>query len=176
MRLTVRASVVWRILRYAVLTFFIVMLETVVLPRIFPGALPDLMLSAVIAAAMGEDERIAALFGAFGGFFLDAAGTTGLSLSPLYYMLTGYVFGVLIRFWLRRNFLSYLIFTGCAAFLTRPVVTYILLQFSQPDTPLYRAVSDILLPEAFLTVLFSPLLYLAVFLPLRGALRRSIKN
>ena len=74
MRLTVRSSAVLRVLRYFVLSFFLVMLQTVVLPRVFPGALPDLMLPAVIAAAMGEDERIAALFGAFGGFFLDAAG------------------------------------------------------------------------------------------------------
>ena len=176
MRLTVRSSAVLRVLRYFVLSFFLVMLQTVVLPRVFPGALPDLMLPAVIAAAMGEDERIAALFGAFGGFFLDAAGTAGLSLSPLYYMLIGYVCGVLIRFWLRRTFLSFMSYVAAATFLTRPVVTYVLLQFSQPDTPLNRAISDILLPEALLTVLAAPLLYLAVLLPLRSAMRRSMKN
>ena len=172
----IRSAHLWRTLRYTLLFLFLVMTETVLLPRVVPDpVVPDLILCAVIAVGMAEDEKTAGICGVCAGFLIDAVGTVGLSLSPLYYMLCGYVTGVFARTLLNRNFPSYLVYM-LAACLTRVGYTLLLIQFDQADCPLDLAFAEILAPEFLWTMLASPLLYLIVALPLAKRNRRELKN
>ena len=111
----VRSSVIYKLVNYGIVFFLIAMLETVTLPLAGAGIVPDLVLCAVVAVAMAEDERVAGICGVAAGFFIDAVGAVGISISPLLYGICGYLTGVLVRFFLRRNFPSYLIYVACAA-------------------------------------------------------------
>ena len=171
----VRSSVLYKLLTYSVIFFLLSMLETVTLPLAGAEILPDLVLCAVVAVGMAEDERVAGICGVAAGFFIDALGAVGLCISPLLYGLCGYLAGVLIRFLLRRNFPSYIIFISCAA-AARAVITLMMLYVRQGDVPLNLAFMDILVPEFLLTVLCSPVLYLIIAVPLAHKNKQSMKN
>jgi hypothetical protein len=82
---------------------------------------------------------------------------------------------VLVRFLLRRNFPSYVIFLACAA-AARSVITLMMLYGHQSDVPLNLAFMDILVPEFLMTVLCSPVLYLIIAVPLARKNKQSMKN
>jgi LytS/YehU family sensor histidine kinase len=124
---------------------------------------------------MAEDERVAGICGVAAGFFIDAIGSVGLCISPILYGLCGYLTGVLVRFLLRRNFPSYVIFLACAA-AARSVITLMMLYGHQSDVPLNLAFMDILMPEFLMTVLCSPVLYLIIAVPLARKNKQSMKN
>ncbi len=73
------------------------------------GAVPDLVLPAVVAIGIYDRERMGAIAGLVGGYLADALGGVGLSLSPLVYMLCGCIFALLAYSVLRRDFVSWLI-------------------------------------------------------------------
>ena len=175
MRFYVRSSLLYKILKYGIIFFFVIMLPTVTLPLASSLVVPDLVLCAVIAVAMGEDERTAGICGVVAGFFLDALGGVGLSLSPLVYGFCGYLAGVMVRFFLRRNFPSYLIYVACAA-AANSVITLFFIYVWQDTVPLNAAFTDIVIPEFLLTLLASPLLYLVIALPLARKNKQSLKN
>ncbi|MBQ7011364.1 MAG: rod shape-determining protein MreD [Clostridia bacterium] len=176
MRFYVRSSLLYKILKYGLIFFFIIMISTVSLPLVTDGAvIPDLVLCAVIAVAIGEDERTAGVCGVAAGFFLDALGGVGLSLSPVAYGFCGYLVGVLVRFLLRRNFPAYLIFVSCAA-AANSVITLFFIYVWQDTVPLNSAFADIIVPEYLLTLLASPLLYIVIALPLARKNKQSLKN
>ena len=176
MRVYVRSSVLWKILRYGVILMFALMLQTAVIPAIVPNAIiPDLVLCAVIAAGIAEDERTAGIFGLCAGFVADSVGSFGIALSPVFYMLCGYISGVLIRFLMRRNFPSYVVYmaVACAA---RSVLTFVMIYLTSSGVPLNLAVADIIIPEYLLTFAFSPLAYAAIVLPMARHNKQSLKN
>ncbi len=175
MSFQVRSSVLYKLLNYGIVFFFVLMLETVTLPLAGAGTVPDLVLCAVVAVGMAEDERTAGICGVSAGFFIDAFGAVGLCISPLLYGLCGYLTGVLVRFVLRRNLPSYVIYVACAA-AARSVITLMTVFVRQNTVPLYSAFADILIPEFSLTVLCSPVLYLIIVLPLARKNKQSLKN
>ncbi|MBQ2733434.1 MAG: rod shape-determining protein MreD [Clostridia bacterium] len=171
----VRSSVIYKTVNYGILFFLISMLETVTIPLAGAKTVPDLVLCAVVAVGMAEDERTAGVCGVAAGFFIDALGAVGLCISPLLYGACGYLTGVLVRFLLRRNLPSYLIYVLCAA-AARSVITLMMVYVFGDTVPLYYAFADILIPEFILTVLCSPVLYLIIVLPLARKNRQSLKN
>ena len=172
----VRSSVIFKAIKYSVIFFVIMLLETVTLPLALKGAvLPDLVLSAVIACAFGEDERVAGVCGLAAGFALDALGSFGVSLSPLFYGLAGYLAGVMIRFFMRRNLPSFMIYMLSAA-AARSVLTVMLAFFNLYTVDISILFTKTVIPEFFLTVLFSPLLYLIIALPMARKNKQSLKN
>lgn len=176
MRIYVRSSVLWKILRYGIILITALMLQTAVIPTIAPNAvIPDLVLAAVISAGIAEDEKTAGIFGLCAGFVADALGSVGISLSPVFYMLCGYASGVLIRFLMRRNFPSFTVYmaVACAA---RSVLTFIMIYLTSAGVPLNLAVADIIIPEYILTFVFSPLAYAAIVLPMARQNKQSLKN
>ncbi|MBQ8004932.1 MAG: hypothetical protein IJ303_01300 [Clostridia bacterium] len=76
--------------------------------RIF-GAVPDLVLPAVLTIAIYDRERAGIIAAISGGYIADALGAVGLSLSPLIYMLCACAAALLAYSVLRRDFLSWLI-------------------------------------------------------------------
>jgi rod shape-determining protein MreD len=172
----VRSSVIFKSIKYSVLFLLIILIETVTLPLALKGAvLPDLVLGAVIACAFGEDERVAGVCGLAAGFVLDALGSFGVALSPLLYGLAGYLAGVMIRFFMRRNLPSFMIYMLSAA-AARAVFTVMLALLNLYTVDISILFFKTVIPEFFLTVLFSPLLYLIIALPLARKNKQSLKN
>lgn len=90
--------------------FVLVVAETSFFSLFRPfGAVPDLVLPAVIAIGIYDRERMGAIAGLVGGYLADALGGVGLSLSPLVYMLCGCFFALLAYSVLRRDFISWLV-------------------------------------------------------------------
>lgn len=63
----------------------------------FMPAVPDLMIGAVVAIAMLDSQRSAAVCGIGAGFVIDAMGAYGLMLSPIFYMLCGAFCGIFAK-------------------------------------------------------------------------------
>lgn len=102
-----KKSLVW-----GIWMFFLAVLQTSFFSvfRVF-GAVPDLVLPAVIAIAVYDRERMGTIAGIMGGYIADAVGGVGLSLSPLVYMLCGCLVALLAYSVLRRDFFSWLVGT-----------------------------------------------------------------
>lgn len=115
----------------------------------FLPAVPDLMIGTVVAIAMLDSQKSAAVCGIAAGFIVDAIGASGLSLSPLFYMLCGALCGVISRKML-PSFLSWTvnlaIFCVAKSLLTLANLFYILGNISFIST-----LKNILLPEMLCT-------------------------
>ncbi len=82
------------ILIYGLLAILLAVLQTTLLPRFqIYNALPDIIIGAVCCIGVYRRENISALFGLFAGLCVEALGSTGLSLLPLFYTFAGYVCG-----------------------------------------------------------------------------------
>ena len=106
----VKKSIVW-----GVCLFLLAVLQTSFFSviRVF-SAVPDLVLPAVVAIAVYDRERTGTIAGIIGGYFVDALGGVGLSLSPLVYMICGCLAALLVYSILRRDFFSWLVITAGA--------------------------------------------------------------
>ena len=104
-----KKSLIW-----GIWLFFLAILQTTLFShiRIF-GAVPDLILPAVVAVAVYDKERTGTIAGIVGGVLIDALGGVGLSISPLVYMICGTFVALMTYSVLRRDFISWL--TGTAA-------------------------------------------------------------
>jgi len=79
---------------YGILAAIMAVLQTTLMHRIpVYGAIADIVIGAVCCIGIYRGENTAAAFGLFAGLCVDALGTTGVSLLPLFYTLTGYVCG-----------------------------------------------------------------------------------
>ena len=112
------------------------------------GAIPDLMLSASLAIAMFEGERGGAASGIFAGFFIEAIGSVGLSVLPVFYMLCAVVCALLCRRTFSRGPITFALFSLCA-YALRSLVTLIYISFVWGDYSILDAVTRVLVPEYF---------------------------
>lgn len=120
----------------------------------FFRAAPDLLLAAVVGIAIYDGERSAAIAGIGAGFLCEALGGAGSWLMPVFYLLVGYVVGILCRIFLRKNFLSWLVLiVSCAG--AKAVLGLLYLLASEPHFNFIVALVHTLAPEFFCTVLFS---------------------
>ena len=127
--------------------------------KILP-AVPDLVLGLIVAIAMLDSQRAAVVCGIGAGFVIDAIGSSGLSLSPFFYMLIGALCGALAKKMLPR-FISWvvnlLIFSAAKSVLTVLNVLYLPGGFSFSDT-----LMGILLPEFICTFIICLPIYFIV--------------
>lgn len=91
--------------------------------RIF-GAIPDLMIAAVLCIGYFTGPYTGAVSGIAAGFLIDALGTSGFSVLPICYLLEGYLAGHLARRIPTRGFLNYLVFLA-VTLLYRAAITLI---------------------------------------------------
>ena len=140
---------------YGGLTLFFTLLQVTLLPRyrIF-GVMPDLVLSCVIATAMFEGAKFGAVTGVAAGFFIDAVGSVGVSLSPLIYCVFGYIVGICAEFLFRRGLLSFTMATVIGYFL-RGFVTILLVAVFWKTYSTFFVFLRTVLPEIVLSVIFS---------------------
>ena len=150
-----------------VYTLFSVMLITVSSSFLYSlgyrGAVPDLILSAVVAVAYYEGERTAAVFGMLSGFALEAVGSTGFSILPLFYMLVGCVSSALFLKILGKNVGAYLLYVLCFG-AVRAAISLIYIQFSAPHYVVGTALSLVVFPEFVATAIAAPVVFFIAFL------------
>lgn len=123
------------------------------------GASPALVLSLVCAAGFLCGERTGAVCGIVGGFILDMLGSSPVMLLPVAYMLAGYFCGVLIRIYLKRNLLSFMIFSAVVGLL-QSALTLGYLAFYTGSLDITQVTVKVLLPEYAAFLLCAPLTYL----------------
>lgn len=116
--------------------------------RLF-GSVPDLMLGVIVGIAMLDSQKAAAVCGIGAGFVIDALGSSGFSLSPLFYMLCGCLCGMLARKML-PNFLSWavnlLVFSAA-----KSVFTAVNIFLLTRAIPIKQMITKIILPEFICT-------------------------
>lgn len=149
------------------LMIFFALLQTTVFSAVRPfGAVPDLMISFVLALAVTEGEKWGAIFGIAAAVIIESLGLTEVTLLPLLYMPIGFFCGVLCRYY----------FTGSAA--VRCVMTLSVLPLRAVFTAVYiilspmvitfgEATLQIVLPELLATLAISVPVHLIMYICLR---------
>lgn len=155
-----------KILVYGIAAVILAVLQTAFFAnlRIF-GAVPNLMLGAVIAISFYEKEKGGAIAGIAIGFFIDALGGMWLAFSPLFFMLCGYICGFLANRVFDRSIISFAML-GSASSACASIITFIYLAFVYGNYNVISVFGKIIIPEFFCTAIFS---FLSFFLIRRGA-------
>ncbi len=115
----------------------------------FLFAVPDLMLGFVVAVAMLDSEESAAVCGIGAGFVIDAIGASGLSFSPLFYMLAGVLCGILSK----KMLPSFLSFTVELAILSvvKSLFTLVNILYISQSISFWHTFKTVLFPEMVCT-------------------------
>ncbi|MBE6546787.1 MAG: hypothetical protein E7668_05045 [Ruminococcaceae bacterium] len=121
----------------------------------FLPATPDLLLGALMALTLLENRPTVAILAIAGGFLCDALGSTGVSFTPLFYLLTVVLAGILAEKMLPR-FWSFLLLMLPAALLR---MGYSALRAALGGISPLSILKSSLLPELLLTVLCALPLY-----------------
>lgn len=142
--------------------FFLSIIQTSLFSVFRPfGAVPDLVLAAVIVIAIYDRERTGVIAGIVGGFMADALGGWGLSLSPLVYMLCAALFSLLAYSVLRRDFLSSLIGTACSLVISG--IASVICAYSSIESAHFTAADvfgELLIPQFFSSILMGIPVYI----------------
>ena len=115
----------------------------------FLPATPDLMLGFIIAVAMLDSQRSAAVCGIGAGFVIDAIGSSGISFSPLFYMLCG-VFCALLAKKMLPSFLSWIVQLSVFT-VVKALFTLMNVYISNSSAPFLRILLRVLIPEMICT-------------------------
>lgn len=142
-------------LSYGGLSFFFVLLQITLIPR-YPifGICPDIVLSCVLSIAMFEGARFGAVSGIVIGFVIDAVGSYGLSLSPFFYMIFGYITGLCSDYLFKRGWLSFSM-SSAVAYFFRGFLTLINISAAWKQYSTGYVFLHILAPEVLFSFLFS---------------------
>ena len=159
----VRPSYVIKTVVYTLYAIFLICITSATLPSLgYNGAAPDLIICAVISLSYFESEKAASGFGMLAGFALEAVGSTGFSILPLFYMLCGCVSWLLFSRALQKNFGAYMLYTALFM-IVRTFISVIYIQLSAPNFALDLAFKNTLLPEYVLTVCSAAFVFALTF-------------
>ena len=147
---------------YALIFIFFTVLETNILngAKIF-GAKPNLIISLVLAAAVFENERYAAVFGLICGFVVDSAFESPFLFSGIYYFFAAYLCGVISRLYFTKSLFTMMMITlpVCAV---REIFNIFYLIGSWKNFNMLQALRDYIAPEYIYTIVLAPLVYFIV--------------
>lgn len=110
----------------------------------------------VIGFLLGE--KVGGVFGLLAGYLLDALGGVGFSLLPIFYMLAGYLCGYMLNSFLRRNFLSYLVY-ACVAGLFKVIYTMLIIALHTESFNIIKIFTQTMVPEFFAFIICTPMIY-----------------
>ena len=152
-----------KILLFTILIFFSGILQSSLFPALaMLPASPDLVLIAVIGLAVYDGERSGAVAGIGGGVLLEAlGGGAHILLMPLFYMLCGYIFGIVSRVFLNRNFISWLLYILIGISL-RAALGLVHSIFTELDVTVYLILTEVTIPEYFITLVCAVPMYFIV--------------
>ncbi len=172
-----RPEILRRIVVYGVLIWILATASCSFFAKLsFLPATPDLLLCAVVAIALLDSRRAAAVVGMVGGFCLDALGGVGASLTPLFYLLVVLFVGSFAEKAL-GSFWAWLVLMVPTILLGSLFTTLIVL-FRTGGASFSLLLRQILLPEAALTLLFGMPVYFICslcMLLLRDRRERSLR-
>lgn len=106
---SIKLSVMRRVIIYGILFFILCVAQTSFFGQLsFLSVVPNLALGGVAAVALLDEERCAVICGIAVGFLADAIGGTGISLSPIIFLLVAIVCAEISKKML-PHFLSWLL-------------------------------------------------------------------
>ena len=160
MRINKRFAV--KSLIYAIIFIFFAVLETNILIsfKIF-NAKPNLIISLVIAAAVLENERYAAVLGMICGFLIDSSVGSPFFFSGIYYFFAAYITAVISRYYFTKSLLNMIvmILPVCAV---RELFNMFYLIGAWKDFDMVKALWEYILPEYIYTIALAPAVYFLV--------------
>lgn len=122
------------------------------------GTTPGIVLCIVCAIGFLCGERSGAICGVVGGFFIDMLGSVGIGFSPVIYMLAGYLCGYFLKVFLKRNFLSFIIYSLCVGGV-QFCITLARFAFGAKSFNIIDIFIKTLMPEFFAFILCVPIVY-----------------
>lgn len=135
---------------------FIALLQTTLFSRFrLFGSVPDLMLSMVIAVAISEREKWGSVVGIIAALVIESLGEYNLSILPLFYMLVGYIVGILSVNYFRDSAVVRIVYTASASFIRALITIVVLLATVGASVGFVAIVIKTALPEFIVSVLFS---------------------
>ena len=147
---------------YAVIFIFFTVLETNILNgvKIF-GAKPNLIISLVIAAAITENERYAAVLGLIFGFAIDSSVGSPFFFSGIFYFFAAYITGFISRYYLTKSLLTMMVMILPVCVIRETLNLFYLIGVWK-DFEIVRALLEFILPEYIYTVALAPVIYYLV--------------
>ena len=147
---------------YALIFIFFAVFETNILNslKIF-GAKPNLIISLVVAAAILENERYAAVLGMIFGFLIDSSVGSPFFFSGIYYFFAAYIAGIISKYYFTKSLLTMIIMILpiCAV---REIFNMFYLIGAWKDFDIIKALWQFILPEYIYTIALAPFIYYLV--------------
>lgn len=154
----------WKVLLlsliFIIIIFFSSLAEVTFLSAF--GMTPALTLSIICAVGFIFGEKFGAIFGIVGGILIDCFGGSPLPLSPVLYMMCGYMCGVAVGWFLSSNFPSFIVYSLIAGVL-REIFSVISVALISNRFDLWKIVTDLLIPEYLAYIICTPFTYFAVW-------------
>ena len=122
------------------------------------GAVPDLCYVTLILVAYFCGKETGAITGIAAGFAVEALGSVGISLLPVFYLFCGYVCGYFTRAIVPRRFSAFAAVLG-VAIPVRGAITLIYMCVTYRSVNLPQLLVHNILPEMLVTALFALPLY-----------------
>ena len=132
---------------------------------------PDLIMGMLLAIALLDGEKSAAVCAVASGFFVDAIGSSFLALSPLIYLVFVAFISVFTKKVL-KSLASYLLLL-LPMLLYRAAATYLCILITEGGLPAAWVFLDMLLPEAIATGLLCIPVYFIIKLCSRALVSHS---
>lgn len=153
-----------RLIVFALLLALLLLLGAVLQTSVFGrltyiGAVPDIMLCIVTCIAFFNGRHHGAITGLAAGALIECIASTGVVLTPLFYMLFGYLAGHYGRAVQPKRFVAYLFYLMFALFL-RAGLTVLYVCLIYHNIHLLQILLHAVLPEMLTTALAGILLYL----------------
>jgi len=147
---------------YAFMFIFFVILETNILNgvKIF-GVKPNLVISLIIAAAVMENERYAAVLGMICGFVIDSSVGSPFFFSGIYYFFAAYITAIVTKYYFTKSLFTMIVMAlpVCAV---RGIINMFYLIAIWSDFHIADAMLKYILPEYAYTVILAPAVYFLV--------------
>ena len=147
---------------YALIFIFFTVLETNILNsfKIF-DAKPNLIISLVIAAAVAENERYAAVLGMVCGFLTDSSVGSPFFFSGIFYFFAAYVAAIISKSYFTKSLLTMIVMILPVSAI-REVFNLFYLIGVWKDFDIIKALWEFILPEYLYTVALAPVVYYLV--------------
>ncbi len=128
----------------------------------FFGVIPDITFTLVCAIGFIAGEKYGGIFGLSAGVLIMMLGGSGISLSPIMYTLCGYLCGALPNLILRRNFLSYIVYTAMMGAIHILFSLIYLIMLSE-SFQIWKTMGKQVVPEFLSCVIFMVMAYGMIF-------------
>lgn len=122
------------------------------------GTVPAIVLCFVCGIGFNCGEKVGGVCGIAGGFFIDILGGAGICISPFTFMLAGFGCGFFLNIFLRKNFVSFIIYSAIAG-LVKICITLVYFALKSNNFNLIQIFGKTLFPELFGFLIFVPIAY-----------------